>query len=151
MTAVKPWELSGTESVGDSAQDAARARIWAKHKHYMKGYVVVAIDDDGPIAVTEGSFSMDASRTHCRFWRVREDVYENLSGAENYRDHFNGNGRHQAKFEVYDIDDPACPVLLDFVLYEQQANAGGPRKFETRNLRIVPIVRARLFLKEPSQ
>lgn len=152
MTAVKPWELSGTESVGDSAQDAARARIWANHKHYMKGFVTVAVDDDGPLGVVEHSFSMDCSRDAVRFWRVREDCYEGREGAEEYAKHFNQNnekaGRDKAlDFKVYDIDDPACPVLLDFERYERQAKVGGPNKFDTRNLRIVPIVRARLFFK----
>jgi hypothetical protein len=142
------WELSGAERTGDSAQDAARARVWANHRYYAKGYVVVAVDDDGPMGVTEGSFSMDASRSHVRFWREREDKYEGRKNAEHYRDHFNGNGRHEAKFEVYDIDDPACPVMLDFIHYEQLLLNGRINKYDDRNLRIVPITRARLFFKE---
>lgn len=150
MSAVAAWELSGTESVGDSEQDAARHRIWRNHQHYVRGYVIVAVDDDGPLGVVENSFSMDCSRTEVRLWRERKDCYEGRKSAENYRDYYNAPERNRGvTFEVYDIEDPACPVLLDFVRYEQQANAGGPGKYDTRNLKIVPVVRAKLFLTEP--
>lgn len=130
------WSLTGAEpSCGVPEQDEARQRVWANHNHYSKGWVTIAPLENGFQGVIEHSFSMDASKDRVRFWRERKDNYEGFNAAEEYRQHFNKT-REGEPFVVWDIDDPNCPIYLDFVSYEADCKAfGQPSKFHSRNLR----------------
>ncbi len=138
QAATKPdtWSLTGEEhGCGVPEQDAARARVWANHNHYSKGWVTIAPSDNGFQGVIEHSFSMATDKDRVRLWRERKDGYEGVGSAEHYRDHFNKT-REGLPFTVYDIDDPECPIYLDWVSYEKDCVAfGEPSKYNSRNLR----------------
>lgn len=135
---VKDFLLSGEEPLQpDPLQQAARVRCGADH--YVKGWVLVgrAPDQNGYTAEIEHSFSMDYSTERARLYRKRRDGLEDMGAEEEER------ARLQTKhwpepLRLWDIDDPACPLVLDWVHYESARGDGSSRyKFEVRNLKFM--------------
>lgn len=126
------WKLNGAETCGDPEQDAARRRV--AEKEYTKGFIAIGREPTANAysGIIEHSFSMDTSPERVRLFRIRADGFEGRASAEHNAKKF---GSH---YEVYDIDDPACPVILDWVDYEKIVARKTDKlwfKFETRNLK----------------
>lgn len=135
------WQLDGTEPPQpDPAQQAARERV--AEKHYVKGYVIIgrAPGDNGYTGFIEHSFSMGTSKDRVRLWRKRADKWEGLGAAEyNCREANKSRADWPMPFTVFDVDDPACPIVLDWAWYEghyeRPGTTYGVDKYEVRNLK----------------
>lgn len=134
------WALRGDEDVGDPDQNAARKRVG--ESQYVRGFIVVGMapGDNTHTSVIEHSFSMDVSKDRANIWLHRKSG--DFGGAaecsaQSYAKSFSVS-RAPTVFKAYDIDDPACPVGLDWVDYERRVlraaqHARGVNKFDGRN------------------
>jgi hypothetical protein len=91
-------------------------------------------------AVIEHSFSMDVSKDRANIWLHRKagDFGGTAqSSAQHYADYF--TTKHAPTvYKAYDIDDPSCPVGLDWVDYERRVRKAAEQdrrvdKFDGRN------------------
>lgn len=140
------WELSKDADVGDPEQNAARRRIAEGDdtigRQYVRGFVVVGMapGENAYTAVIEQSFSMDLSKDRANIWLHRKKgdfggTAEN--SAKHYADYFTKRDAPRV-YKAYDIDDPECPVGLDWVDYERRVRRAAERgrwvdKYDGRN------------------